>query len=71
MKLLRMIRDSPPPLLIAIEAYMRRTKTSPSRFGRSAVGDPNFVTALRDGRSPRAVTIRRVFAFIASNGGSA
>jgi len=65
-----MIRDSSPPLVAAIEAYMRRTKMSPSRFGRSAVGDPNFVTALRDGRCPRAATVRRVLAFIASGSGS-
>lgn len=51
-------------LIERIEAYMRRNKTSPSRFGREAVGDPNFVTNLRDGRQPRRRTVKRVIAFI-------
>lgn len=51
-------------LLDAIETSMRRTKSSPTRFGRDAVGDPNFVTALREGRKPRAATVRRVIAYI-------
>ncbi|HEX6375191.1 MAG TPA: hypothetical protein VFZ91_05680 [Allosphingosinicella sp.] len=59
-----MIRDAPGPLLDLIETYMRRTKMSPTRFGRNAVGDPNFVTGLRDGRTPRKPTVRRVVAYI-------
>ena len=51
-------------LLDHIETSMRRTKSSPTRFGREAVGDPNFVTALRDGRKPRPATVRRVIAYI-------
>ncbi len=56
-------------LLTQIEAYMRRTRTPPTRFGRDCLGDPNFVLNLRDGREPRPVTERRVRAFIASNRG--
>lgn len=52
------------PLLELIEAHMRRTKMSPTRFGRNAVGDPNFVTSLRLGRAPRKRTVRRVVAYI-------
>lgn len=51
-------------LLARIELYLRRTKHSPSRFGRDAVGDPHFVPSLRRGRRPRASTTRRVLAFI-------
>lgn len=53
-----------PPLIALIEAYMRHTKMSPTRFGREAVGDPNFVTGLRDGRTPRKATVRRVVAYV-------
>ena len=51
-------------LLQRIDAYLRRTKTSPTRFGRDAVGDPNFVLDLRDGREPRRRTVQRVVRFI-------
>ncbi|HEX9963745.1 MAG TPA: hypothetical protein VGB04_02035 [Allosphingosinicella sp.] len=40
------------------------TKSTPSRLGRDAVGDPNFVMNLRDGRKPRQETLERVIAFI-------
>ena len=53
-------------LIEHIELYMRRTKTSPSRFGREVLGDPNFVMTLRDGRKPREATARRIIAFIAA-----
>jgi hypothetical protein len=51
-------------ILDHIEAYLRRSKTSPSRLGRDAVGDPNFVMNLRDGRQPRQATLDRVVAFL-------
>ena len=51
-------------LLVRIDRYLRRTKITPTRFGRDAVGDPNFVLDLRDGRSPREATRRRVLAYI-------
>jgi hypothetical protein len=59
-----MSRDSPMALLVLIEAHMRRTKMSSTRFGRDAVGDPNFVAGLRQGRTPRKRTVRRVIAYI-------
>ena len=59
-----MIRGASLLLIERIEAHMRRTKMSPSRFGRESLGDPNFVTSLRDGRMPRGATIRRVTAYI-------
>lgn len=51
-------------ILDRIDRYLRLTKTTPSRLGRDAVGDPNFVMNLRDGRQPRQSTLDRVIAFI-------
>ena len=51
-------------LLDLIDAYLRQTKTAPTRFGRDVVGDPNFVLNLRDGRQPRKRTVKRVMRFI-------
>lgn len=51
-------------ILDRIDHYLRTSKTSPSRLGREAVGDPNFVMNLRDGRQPRQATLDRVMAFI-------
>jgi hypothetical protein len=51
-------------ILDRIDTYLRSTKSSPSRLGREAVGDPNFVMNLRDGRQPRQATLERVLAFI-------
>jgi hypothetical protein len=51
-------------LLDLIDTYLRQTKTTPTRFGRDVVGDPNFVLNLRDGRRPRQRTVKRVMRFI-------
>ena len=51
-------------LLQRIESYMRVTRTPPTRFGRDALGDPNFVFNLRDGREPRSSTVQRVEAYL-------
>jgi hypothetical protein len=51
-------------LIRHIEGHMRRAKMSPSRFGREALSDPNFVTSLREGREPRRATVERVMAYI-------
>ncbi len=47
-------------LLDRIEIHLKETHMSPTRFGRRAVGDPRFVLDLRDGRRPRARTLRKV-----------
>ncbi len=52
-------------LLPVIEKYLRTSNTSPTRFGRDAVGDPRFVLDLRNGREPRSRTVTRVLGFIA------
>lgn len=51
-------------LLERIDRYLRHTRSAPSRLGRDAVGDPNFVMSLRRGRQPRQSTLDRVIAFI-------
>jgi hypothetical protein len=51
-------------LLHRIDAYLRRTRTPPTRFGRDAMGDPHFVLNLRDGRQPRVSTAERVHRYL-------
>ena len=51
-------------LLREIEKFLRRSETTPARFGRDAVGDPRFVFDLRRGRDPRPRTVERVLAFL-------
>jgi hypothetical protein len=51
-------------ILDRIDRYLSNSKSSPSRLGRDAVGDPNFVMNLRNGRRPRQATAERVIAFI-------
>ena len=51
-------------ILERIDHYLRATRSTPSRLGRDAVGDPNFVSNLRDGRQPRPSTLERVISFI-------
>jgi hypothetical protein len=47
-------------LLYRVERYLRRSGTTPTRFGREAVRDPRFVFDLRCGREPRPPTRDRV-----------
>lgn len=51
-------------LLEKIEAYLARTGTRASTFGRLAIGDPRFVDDLRCGRRPRKKTQERVNAYL-------
>jgi hypothetical protein len=51
-------------LLRRIECYLRRSGTTPTRFGRNAVRDPSFVFDLRLGRQPRPPVERRVQAYL-------
>jgi len=43
-----------------IEPYLRRTRTSPTRFGRDSIGDPRLVSDMRNGRELRENTVARV-----------
>jgi hypothetical protein len=57
--------DHPADLLARVEAHLAQTKLAPSKFGLQAVGDPNFVRDLRQGREPRRRTVERVMAKLA------
>lgn len=54
------------PLPARIEAYLKRSGTSATRFGREAAGDPKLVHDIRCGRQLRGSTIRRIEAFLAA-----
>lgn len=54
-------------LLLRIERYLRRRRMSPTRFGREAVGDPNLLTQLRDGRELRSATVQRITDYLDDN----
>ena len=47
-----------------VEAFLERTRMGPTTLGRRAVGDPNFMREVRDGRSPTLATADQVLAFI-------
>jgi len=52
-------------LIRKIEKFLRETDMPWTRFGRLAVHDPRFVGDLRNGRTPRSATARRVEQFMA------
>lgn len=54
-------------ILGRVELYIKRTRTPPTRFGRDALGDPNLVFDLRDGREPRSRTVQKIEAFLDAN----
>ena len=51
-------------LLTLIENFLRDTGMAWTKFGRLATHDPRFVEDLRNGRSPRAATTKRVEHFM-------
>lgn len=50
--------------LSEIEQFLSKSGMSPTAFGRAAVGDPNFVPDLRNGRMPSLRLVERVSGFI-------
>jgi hypothetical protein len=52
------------PLLARIEAHLKRSGLSATRFGRLTARDPRLVWDLRAGRWPRRALERRVLAWI-------
>ena len=52
-------------LLARVEAYLRRSAVPATRFGREALGDPNFVSDLRRGREVGNDVAARVLGFLA------
>ena len=55
-------------LLRRIEAYLERSGTTATAFGREVLGDPSFVADLRRGRTPGRRTIARVEARLEETG---
>ena len=53
-------------LLLRVERHLRAGRIPPSRFGRDAMGDPQFVFDLRDGRILQRRTIRKLSAYLDS-----
>ena len=51
-------------LIRKIETFLRRTGMPATKFGRLAARDPRFVLDLRNGRSPRIRTAKRVEHFM-------
>jgi hypothetical protein len=51
-------------LLQRIERHLRQRRMSPTRFGREAVGDPNLITQLKDGRELRSATVQRILDYL-------
>jgi len=51
-------------LIRRIERFLRETGMPWTRFGRLAAQDPRFVEDLRNGRTPRARTEKRVEHFM-------
>lgn len=51
-------------LLLRIERFLVRTRMRATRFGREAMRDPRFVFDLRQGRTPKPRTVKRVLAWL-------
>lgn len=51
-------------LIREIEGFLRRTGMPWTKFGRLATHDPRFVGDLRNGRTPRPETVKRVEHFM-------
>ena len=51
-----------------IELHLRRSRMSPTRFGREVLDDPRFVFDLRRGREMREKTRARVRAWLDRQG---
>jgi hypothetical protein len=54
-------------LLQRIERHLRTRRMTPTRFGREAVGDPNLIMQIKDGRELRAATVRRIVDYLDDN----
>jgi hypothetical protein len=55
-------------LIRQIERFLRKTGMPATKFGRLATHDPRFVLDLRNGRTPRGETERRVEHFMNTYG---
>lgn len=59
------------PLLAEIEAFIARTGTTATSFGRDALNDPALVPNLRSGRQVTMRTLHRIREFMAERSESA
>lgn len=50
-----------------VRRYLDRTGMPPTSFGRATINDPRLVDDLLNGRQPRAGTVARIDAFIATH----
>lgn len=48
----------------AVEKHLEASEMTPTTFGQTVLGDPNFVFDLRKGRIPQADTMDKVIAHI-------
>ncbi|WP_420141228.1 hypothetical protein [Sphingomonas sp.] len=55
-------------MLFVVERHLRRTGEPPTVLGRRAVGDPNLVKTLRNGRELRPATEKRLHAYLLAAG---
>jgi hypothetical protein len=53
--------------LSEIDAFLKAKGVSESAFGKAVVGDPNFVSDLRAGRSPGLKTVGKVADYLKAN----
>src|SRR5262249_32712698 len=63
------MESSAAAFLSEIEAFLAREGVSSSTFGRAAIGDPNFVRELREGRAPGLRLVDRARAYMARQRG--
>ena len=49
-----------------IEVFIQRVGITPTTFGRMALGDPNFISQLRNGRVCSLKTAEKICAFMES-----
>ena len=47
-----------------IDAHMQRADIPPTRFGEFAVGDPNLVRDIKNGRELRRKTVQRIMDYM-------
>lgn len=53
-------------LIRTIEKFLRQTDMAATKFGRLAAHDPRFVLDLRNGRTPRTRTEKRIEQFMSA-----
>lgn len=52
------------PVLAEVESFLKRRQMHPTNFGECALGDPNLVRQLREGRDPRSKTVEIIRRFM-------